>query len=231
MNTKALVNILIVEDEPILALATKKMLLKMGYLKVEVAHKQSSAISILLNDKVDLAILDINLGNGEEGIELAKMCLELNIQFFYISSYSDTATLDKALKTNPGAYIIKPFLTVNLYSAIALTIGTNEQLEEHAITIKQKGTLVKLKLNDILYLKADDVYVEIHTATKCYTHRVSIVKFIEEFGTNQLVKANRTYAVNLKYIDKINATSVSIGNIEIPITRTYKQKLLQHFKA
>ena len=132
----------------------------MGYLKIEFSHEQSSANSIFLNDKVDLAILDINLGKGEEGIEMAKICLELNIRFLYTSSYSDTAMLVKSLTTNPVAYIVKPFLTVNLNSAIALTLCTTEQMEEHSITIRHNGAMVKLDLNDILYLKVDDVYVK-----------------------------------------------------------------------
>ncbi|MFT6948571.1 MAG: DNA-binding LytR/AlgR family response regulator [Vicingaceae bacterium] len=221
----SLVRILVVDDEPFIALTIKKILTNLGYLQTDIAHSEQKAKQIITNQKIDLAILDINLNGNEEGINLAKKCLALQIPFFYVSSYTDTKTLDKALETAPGAYVIKPFLKANIYSAIELTIGKKAKKEDPIITIKEAGEYYRIKQSEILYIKSDDVYIEIITATRRYLYRDSIKNFLLQFDWANLIKVHRAYAINLQHISKASATSVFIGETELPVSRTYKQNL------
>ncbi len=220
-----LVRVLVVDDEPFIALTIKKILTNLGYLQTDIAHSEQKAKQIITNQKIDLAILDINLNGNEEGINLAKKCLALQIPFFYVSSYTDTKTLDKALETAPGAYVIKPFLEANIYSAIELTIGKKANEVDPVITIKDAGEYYRIKQSAILYIKADDVYIEIVTDTKRHLIRDSIKNFLLQFNESILIKVHRTYAINLHNISKATANSVFIGEKEIPVSRTYKQNL------
>src|SRR5690606_15511683 len=108
--------ILIVEDESLVAFAMKEMLHELGYNTIQIAGNQSLAELIINETKLNLVILDINLGKGNEGLYLAKICKQKAIPFFYVSSYTDKPTLDKAIETTPGAYLIKPFIQSNLYT-------------------------------------------------------------------------------------------------------------------
>lgn len=66
-------NILLVEDEAILALSTKQQLEKYGY-KVKIIHRGEEAVALVLNnDDVDLVLMDINLGSGMDGPEAAAL--------------------------------------------------------------------------------------------------------------------------------------------------------------
>ncbi len=231
MSTNADISILIVDDEAVIALTIKQMLNKLGYTQIDIANKELKARKKIEVNSYDLAILDINLKGGEEGIELAKLCLQEHIRFFFLSSYSDRSTLDKAIKTAPGAYILKPFTEASLYSAIEISMNQPLASDSQPIVFKDKGRFIKLSQVDILYLKADDVYVEIHTATKDYLYRSSIVKFLEQFSANQLIKVHRSYAVNLKHITSINAATIHVGEAEIPLSRTFKVELLDRFEG
>jgi len=230
MIEKEQLSILVVDDEAVIALTIQEMLVKLGYQKITIVNKELQAIKHLETKHYDLAILDINLKNGDEGIALARMCLSQHIHFFFLSSYADKDTLDKAIETTPGAYIIKPFTEASLYSAIEITMNQPLESDNQPIVFKDKGHFIKLSQNDILYLKADDVYVEIHTADKKYLYRSSIIKFMAQFSTDQLVKVHRSYAVNLKHISQITATSVMIGEVDIPLTRTFKSDLMAQFE-
>jgi DNA-binding LytR/AlgR family response regulator len=229
MKGKREMTILLVDDEPVIVLTIHQILLKMGYHEIIEAYTEREAIKQLESTQIDLAVLDINLKLGDEGIGLAKICLEKQIPFFFLSSYSDKRTLDNAVKTAPGAYVFKPFTESDLYSAIALTLS-KISVPDNPIIFKDKGNFIKLNQADILYLKADNTYIEIHTKSKSYLQRGSIKKFLAEFDCDQLIKVNRSYAINLKHIKEINATNVSIGEIEIPISRAFKDELMEQFE-
>lgn len=231
MIPKKLLNILVVDDEPVIAFSIRKMLLNMEFHRIEMAHDQEAAKEYLLTKKVDLAVLDINLGEGQEGIFLAELCKQKGIPFLYVSSYADSLTLDRAIRTAPGAYVVKPFLPANLYASVEITLSKLEIEEEiKYFSLKDKGNLVKIKYEDIIYIKADDVYTEIFTEEKAYLYRSSLKKLISEFSTDQIVKVHRAYAVNLAHVSKISSSSVYLQTIEVPLSRTFKQQLIELFE-
>jgi DNA-binding LytR/AlgR family response regulator len=230
MQYKEQLSILIVDDEAVIAMTIENMLNKLGYKNITIVNKELKAIKHLESKHYDLAILDINLKHGEEGIGLAKLCLSKYIHFFFLSSYSDKATLDRAIETTPGAYIIKPFTEGSLYTAIEITLNQRLESDNQPIVFKDKGHFIKLSQSDILYIKSDNIYVEIFTKDKVYVYRSSILKFLAQFSANQLVKVHRSYAVNIKHISKITSTEILIGEVKIPLTRTYKNELMDRYE-
>lgn len=57
----------------------------------------------------DLAIVDINLGAGMSGIELIERLRELHdLPAIFLTAYSDTATVDRAIRTGSYAFVVKP---------------------------------------------------------------------------------------------------------------------------
>ncbi|MBL4710350.1 MAG: response regulator transcription factor [Flavobacteriales bacterium] len=222
-------NVLLVDDEPIIAYSIQSTLEEMGFQKFEIVHSKAEALEKIESCKIDLAILDINLGEGEEGIALAKSCAQNNIPFFYVTSYNDTTTLDKALVTAPGAYVEKPFMPSNLYAAIKLTLQQASKKTNNSFSFKNKGELIKLELNDILYLRADDVYIDIVTKNKTYLHRSSLKKILTYLPRQQFINTHRAYVVNLQHVSNITLDTVELKGASVPLSRTYKQELKERF--
>lgn len=83
-----MVKVLIVEDEPIIAIDMTNMLIKMGYDVIGDAANFNDAIEILNEVKPDIILLDINLKGEKDGIDLAE---EINanyqIPFIYTTSF------------------------------------------------------------------------------------------------------------------------------------------------
>lgn len=70
----------------------------------------------------NIVLLDINLEDEVNGIEIAEYINEHHkIPFIYLTSYSDSDTFNKA-KTNPMAYITKPFKKSDIYTNIELAL-------------------------------------------------------------------------------------------------------------
>lgn len=122
------VRVLIVEDEPIIAEDISACLMKNDFLVTGICYTSLQAEKQLLENLPDIVLLDINLKNGEEGIELAKKInAAYKIPFIFLTSYSDRQTLQQAKATEPSGYIVKPFSSGGLYAALEVAIHNYAQ--------------------------------------------------------------------------------------------------------
>ncbi|WP_414830620.1 EAL domain-containing protein [Alteromonas sp. H39] len=102
--------VVIVEDTTIAATYLAREITNMGAEVVGLARSEEQALSLVEKGKPALILMDINLSDGGSGIEAAKLILKKhNIPIIYTTSYSDDATLTRALETSPYGYIVKPF--------------------------------------------------------------------------------------------------------------------------
>lgn len=115
-------NILVVEDETIIAINICNSLQQFGY-TTEYTNSGESALKLVEEHKFDVILMDIMLGDGMDGIETSKeIHRKIEIPIIYLTAYSDQSTLDRAQITEPSGYIIKPFHARELYIAIELAI-------------------------------------------------------------------------------------------------------------
>lgn len=117
------INILIVEDEPLIAEDIASILNSADYEVAGIVYEKSELVRILNKNTTDLVLLDINLNGKQEGIEFANLIRsQYNIPFVYLTSYSDKNTLDNAKNTEPCGYIVKPFSEASLYTTIEVAL-------------------------------------------------------------------------------------------------------------
>ena len=125
-------NILIVEDELLIAEDIKTTVEELGYNVVAVAVRADKAIEILNTQKVDLILLDITIKGGINGIDLAEIVNQkFKIPFIYVTSHADSKTVTEAIKTAPQGYVVKPYSNSDFYTSIALAF---ENEKKEAIT-------------------------------------------------------------------------------------------------
>lgn len=114
-------NILIVEDEALIAKDIEISLSQLGYGIAGIAYDAVEALDLIRSKKPDLVLLDIELKDGLSGIEIARILNEkYKIPFIYLTSYSDPETIGAVKKTLPFGYVLKPFSKRELFSAIEL---------------------------------------------------------------------------------------------------------------
>ena len=116
-------NILIVEDESIVALDIKDKLEHLGYNVLNIVSSGEKAIEEVTKIQPDLILMDIVLKGEIDGIETARQIREcFDIPIIYLTAHSDEKTLKRAKITEPFGYIIKPFVDEDLKSAIEIAI-------------------------------------------------------------------------------------------------------------
>ena len=117
------IRVLIIEDDPIIAEDIKEMLTNVNYSVVGISYDKDDAFELINKTKPDLILLDINLNGNYEGFEIADYINKLRkIPFIYLTSYSGTEILERAKKTMPMGYIVKPFNERELYSNIEISL-------------------------------------------------------------------------------------------------------------
>jgi DNA-binding response OmpR family regulator len=117
------VKIMVVEDNRIVAEDVKNNLVEMGYAVSAIATSGLKALEAAKRDRPDIAIMDIRLGRGMNGIDTAVQLREkYQIPIIYLTAHTDEDTLSRAKVTEPYAYLVKPFDVVELKSAVEIAI-------------------------------------------------------------------------------------------------------------
>lgn len=118
--------ILIVEDDFIIAYDLMHVLLNEKY-EVDVANTYQDAIKSTKQNSYDLIICDINLGKGPNGVDFIENLQKKNsnFSFVYLTAYSDNEILERASKTNPLNYLIKPWTKAQITIAVKIALQQN----------------------------------------------------------------------------------------------------------
>jgi CheY-like chemotaxis protein len=125
------ITILVVDDDPLIAHDIVEILKEVGYNAIEPSHTYLDAVDSLRSETVHLAVLDINLGSGKTGIDIATHIKEnYQLPYIFLTSYSDDATLEAAQEVSPYGYLVKPFQPPTLLSTIKIALSNHSKLAE-----------------------------------------------------------------------------------------------------
>lgn len=239
--------ILIIEDEMIIAANISLQLTNLGYRVDGIITKSEDVLPHLFVHIPDIILMDINLKGKTDGIELAQLIQkEYKIPIIYLTANSDEVHFERAKATNPYAFISKPFKKLDLQHAIELTLIRiqEEQLREKnlvlnteepyilsdCIFVRSHDKMVKVCINNILYIEAERNYCKIHCKDKEHL-LVTTLKYLEEkLTSNDLMRIHRSFIVNLHHIDEIATNHVVIGKKAIPLSTELKKELLLHIQ-
>lgn len=228
------VTLLIVEDEMIIANDMRMMLESIGYKVCGIAKSVDKAKTLLIEFKPDLALIDINLGKGMEGIDLAKFVRDqFRIPFIFCTSYSDKRTVDEAKQLHPSAYLVKPFSKDDLFVAIELALvnfsGAKPETDiilHDSIFIKEGRLFNKVYFAEIMFIEQDRNYVEIHTAQRMHPVRSALKDFAKNLPEKNFFQVHRSFIVNLAHVTAINSDIIRLKDKEIPISKAHRDELL-----
>ena len=216
--------ILIGEDEVLTAEYLKDIVESFGNEVVGIGHNKEDIIRMIDKYIPDLLLQDISMHETCDGIEIGRYVLE-NYSFphIYVTAHSDQNMVEKALVTKPVGYIIKPFVAMNIYSAIQIALDHyRDHHEQEILTIKIGYNLVKLPYYSIHYLKSDNVYIEIYTSKKKYIVRDSLEQIHLKLDQNLFLRTHRSFIVNRHHIENLGSNLIDIKGTTIPISRKYQ---------
>lgn len=232
--------IMIVEDEPVIAEEIAATIEDLGYIPVAKVMHSKDVLNSFKIAAPDLVLMDINLGQGKDGIQLAaELKAEKNVPLIFLTSYSDKTIVDRAKTVNPDGYIVKPFDEKDLQVAIEIAFHRFEHQQKNTVPektdsflvnkhlfVRHKNKLVKLNPEDVLYAEAQSNYTVIVTDKEKYTVSTTLGIIEDRLIQFGFLRIHRSYIINLSKIETIEDDTVSIGRQAIPLSRNNKQELM-----
>jgi len=216
--------ILIIEDELVIAENTKMQLNQLyPDCKAEVAGSLTEAEESLKNFNPTLALLDIRLGEKDNGIAFSETLVKNGVPFIFLTAHGDHQTISNAIKTNPMGYMIKPISRQDLHANLELAFSKLEN--QNYYTFRDGTHDVRLPEKEIIYLQVDGNYTEIHTTEKRYVVRKSMKKVLDDIQLN-LYQIHRNYYVNPYFIKEANSSVYLSNGAVLPLSRNYKKELI-----
>ena len=100
---------------------------------------------------------------------------------------------------------------------------------DHIYT-KVGNKLRKVPLDDILYIEVEGKYSALQVRDRKYNVKASLKDLLQKLPSDRFVRVSRNFVVNLNRIQHIDTFqyTVKVGDMEIPISRTYKEELMRH---
>lgn len=131
-TTKAKANILIVEDELLIAKNTARKLHGFGYNVVKIVSTGQAAIDFVSLEQPDLVLMDITIKGEIDGIEAASQIKAISdVPIIFLTAYANDETLDRAAETGCYGYLIKPYKEQELHASVKMTLS--KHLEQSTI--------------------------------------------------------------------------------------------------
>src|SRR6185437_6967548 len=262
------INILIVEDEQVIALELAAGLERDGYRVAGIADTFEEACEVFSREMVDIVLMDIHIRGRLDGVDTAAELMRLRaVPIVYLSALTDAKTAERVKGTHPAAFLSKPYSMPNVRIAIELALanfavargavlggaaasagtggaavipfesrgsaaGADKEMIlqlEDSIFVKNNVQFVKIALQDILYLEADNNYVQLYTPERKFALRVSLAQLLEKIQFKKLVRIHRSYAVNIDRMSSFSEGEVWIGKLSLPLGRNYRDEFLNKF--
>lgn len=239
------VNILIVEDESIVALDLANGLERDGYHIAGIADNAEEAQQLFSDNDIDIVLMDVNIMGEKDGIDTAVDILKQKaVPIIYLTAFTDAVTINRIKQTHPAAFLSKPYSLTNVRIAIDLAVNNFAVSREQQPTGKiipldkdsSKNTSspereMILRMNDQIFVKNNYAFVKLKLSELLYieadNNYTSIIttekKFLLRLSLNQLLeKINYRPLVRIhrSYAVNINAIN-SFNDQEIEINQQH----------
>ena len=116
--------IMAVEDEALVRRFIDKCIDRLGHRLVALASTSEECLELAKETDPDLILMDVKISGQIDGIETADtLQKETSIPVIFVTAHADVATVERAAKTKPYGYIVKPFTEKDLRGAITIAMS------------------------------------------------------------------------------------------------------------
>lgn len=238
-------NCIAVDDEPLALGLVCKFIEQTPFLNLVGRYSGAvDALKAIHQQKIDLIFLDIQMPDLN-GIELARV-LDKGIdkpRIIFTTAYNQFAL--EGYKVDALDYLLKPFNYEEFLRAAQKALSYHELLNKPAVAapattesehaddnylfLKVEYQLVRIALDDILYIEGLKDYVKVHlkNVDKAVLSLTSLKALEEKLPSKRFMRVHRSFIVSLDKITSMTKNSVQIGKMTIAVGDQYKDAFSQ----
>jgi DNA-binding LytR/AlgR family response regulator len=232
------INCIAVDDEPLALALVCTFIEQTPFLNL--VGRYGSGVEALqglheLTEKVDVAFLDIQM-QELTGLELARVLGQAGSppRIIFTTAFPQYAL--ESYKVDALDYLVKPFNYEEFLRAANKAKAYAELASNHAepaaptpeedhIFLKVEYQLIRVALNDILYVEGLKDYVKVHlkSTPRALLSLMSLRSMEEKLPTRRFMRIHRSFIVALDKIESVRRLTVQIGAETIPVGEQYKE--------
>ena len=211
--------VIILEDEPLIAYSLKTILSKFGVHYISIHNNLDSGVAGLQVSQYDAAFIDIQINGKPDGFRFAELCREKSLPIVFLTSFGDEETIKSAVDFGPVAYLNKPFKESEINALVKML---KKRKQDDFVVLMDGKKEIRLKIDDIVYLEANTPYVNIYFKSGSISVRSSIVKLVEKLSHQMRIRRiHKSYAVAESKIEIKAATYIVANGIKLPYSTVY----------
>jgi len=225
---------LIIDDEHIAHKIIMEYCEMLPHMKLQKnCYSALEALEYLNTHQVDLIFLDINMPKLK-GFEFLKT-LSAPPKVIVTTAYSEFAI--EGYELNVSDYLLKPFSLERFLKAVNKVMGSNTNLKNASseendratkrIFFRQNKSYIQVEVDTILFIEAAGNYTKIVSKTDTITIREKISDILESLPSDDFIQVHKSFAVAIKYINRIEGNRIHIQDHTIPIGKLYKANLIK----
>ncbi len=231
MKTKCL----IIDDEPLARDLMRNHIQKLENFEIiGECGDAMKALKELREQKIDLMFMDIQMPQIT-GMEFLKI-LKNPPKVIITTAYREYAL--EGFELDVVDYLLKPitferFLkSVNKYYQmtqdeipVAMPVSEIIQPAEPFIYVKENKRVIKVHLNEILYVEGLSEYVQIYTDKKKIITKTTMTSLEEKLPGDSFLRIHKSFIVSLLRIEAFTASTIEVPGKELPIGRSFKNSV------
>jgi len=223
-----IINCLIVDDEPLARKGLQKYVEQIDFLQLKGLCKNAIQANTLLKEQaVDLLFLDIEMPMLS-GIDFLKTRTD-NPAVIFTTAYPKYAL--EGYQFDVVDYLLKPiafdkFLQASNKALRLLPNKTNTPEETNYIFVKTDKQLVKLNIDDILYIEGMQNYILIHTTNEKVMALVPMKNILEMLNQADFLQIHKSYIIAKSKVEAIVGNQVVINQQNLPISTRMRKEVL-----
>lgn len=190
------------------------------------------AFSVLRTHKIDLVFLDINMPEIS-GISFAKS-INKDVKIIFTTAYRDFAV--EGFELQAVDYLLKPISFERLLKAVNtyFDIYTDTKQDKNKaldtndfMFVRADRRMIKIDFEAIIFIESYSDYIKIHLPDQTIVTRETISSIEAKLPSEKFLRIHRSYIIALKHISSFTNEEITINNIALTISRSYKKDVLQ----
>ena len=181
--------ILIVEDQIVEAMNISNYIKNFGMEVAGVTGEAENALRIASKVKLDLILMDINLGGSQSGIEVANQISTLtDAPIIFTTAYGDDETISRALSISPYGYLVKPYSEISLHTAVKIALK-RKHIEQELVSSNTRFAMAsKVAKLGVLEVDASSQSVVIKSVDNLFSfpQSLSLDNFVSLFPDEEI---------------------------------------------
>jgi DNA-binding LytR/AlgR family response regulator len=212
-----------VDDEPLAINVIRSFCERTDLVELQATFTSTKeALAYLQSNTVDLLFLDIQMP-GMSGIDFYKSVPQQTMVIF-TTAYSQYAV--EGFNLSAIDYLLKPFEYQRFLQAVEKAKEYHDYkysaIAQPYLFIKADYSVLKIALNDILYIEGLDNYLKIHLHhAKPIVARMSMKGMTEKLPEKDFIRVHRSYIVSVNKVASLRNKVLYLGNVEIPVGINY----------